>query len=116
MSKTITKKISFWDPIIGNKEIKNINSVLKMNWPNEGKFTFEFERKINKNYLKVKHAIYTISGTISIFLALKSLGVGHKDEVIVPDITFGATAMSVKLTGAKLVISDLVLKKILALI
>ena len=48
MSKTITKKISFWDPIIGNKEIKNINSVLKMNWPNEGKFTFEFERKIEK--------------------------------------------------------------------
>ena len=105
MSKTITKKISFWDPIIGNKEIKNINSVLKMNWPNEGKFTFEFERKIEK-LLKVKHAICTTSGTISIFLALKSLGVGHKDEVIVPDITFGATAMSVKLTGAKLVIVD----------
>ncbi len=105
MSKTITKKISFWDPIIGNKEIKNINSVLKMNWPNEGKFTFEFERKIEK-LLKVKHAICTTSGTISIFLALKSLGVGYKDEVIVPDITFGATAMSVKLTGAKLVIVD----------
>ena len=49
MSKTITKKISFWDPIIGNKEIKSINSALKMNWPNEGKFTFEFEEKL-KNY------------------------------------------------------------------
>tara|TARA_B100001248_G_C27389224_1_gene461401 strand:+ start:243 stop:1358 length:1116 start_codon:yes stop_codon:yes gene_type:complete len=105
MSKTITKKISFWDPIIGNKEIKSINSALKMNWPNEGKFTFEFERKIEK-LLKVKHAICTTSGTISIFLALKSLDIGHNDEVIVPDITFGATAMAVKLVGAKLVIVD----------
>ena len=40
------------------------------------------------------------------FLALKSLDISEKDEVIVPDITFGATAMAVKLTGAKLVIVD----------
>ena len=48
MSKTI-KKISFWDPIIGNKEIKNINSVLKMNWPNRVKLLLNLREKL-KNY------------------------------------------------------------------
>ena len=54
----------------------------------------------------MKHAICVTSGTISIFLALKALGVRHGDEVIVPDITFGATAMAVKLASAKLILVD----------
>ena len=76
-----------------------------MKWPNEGHFTRLLEKKVEK-IIKVKHAICVTSGTISIFLALKSLNIGEKDEVIVPDITFGATAMAVKLAGAKLVIVD----------
>ena len=106
MAKTISKKINFWDPVIGNQELKNIEKVLKMNWPNEGHYTFLLEKKIEK-LLKVKHAVCVTSGTISIFLALKSLDIGPLDEVIVPDLTFGATAMAVKLTGAKLVIADI---------
>ncbi len=105
MSKRNNNKISFWEPIIGNQEIKLINKALKKNWPNEGFFTSQFERKIEK-ILNVKHAICTTSGTISIFLALKAIGIKDKDEVIVPDITFGATAMAVKLANAKLVIAD----------
>ena len=105
MNKNYLKKISFWDPVIGNQELKNIKKVLEMNWPNEGYFTRLFEKKI-QNLLKVKHVVCVTSGTISIFLALKSLDIDQNDEVIVPDITFGATAMAVKLTGAKLVIVD----------
>ena len=105
MSKPNSKIINFWDPIIGNQEIKLINSALKMNWPNEGHFTNSLEKKVEK-ILKVKHAICVTSGTISIFLSLKALGVRENDEVIVPDITFGATAMAVKLANAKLVLSD----------
>ena len=106
MSKLISKsKISFWEPIIGSQEIKNINEALKKNWPNEGGFTELLEKKIEK-LLKVKHAVCVTSGTISIFLALKALGVSRGDEVIIPDITFGATAMAVTLTGAKLVLVD----------
>jgi len=99
-------KINFWEPIIGNQEIVNIKRVLKSNYPNEGKYTRLFENKI-ENLLAVKHAICVTSGTISIFLALKSLGVSEKDEVIIPDLTFGATAMAVKLTGAKLILVDI---------
>lgn len=105
MHINIKKKINFWDPVIGNKEIKIINLALKANWPNEGNFTIDFEKKIRK-LLNVKYAICTTSGTISIFLALKSLNIGIGDEVIVPNITYGATAMAVKLTGARLVLVD----------
>ena len=106
MSQKSFEKISFWDPIIGTQELKNIKKVLEMNWPNEGHFTNLLEKKI-QILLRVKHAICVTSGTISIFLALKSLGIDQKNEVIVPDITFGATAMAVKLTGARLVIADI---------
>tara|TARA_A100001015_G_scaffold299330_1_gene383254 strand:+ start:341 stop:1459 length:1119 start_codon:yes stop_codon:yes gene_type:complete len=105
MTKISIKKIDFWEPIIGNQELNNIKKVLKMKWPNEGHFTRLLEKKVEK-IIKVKHAICVTSGTISIFLALKSLNIGERDEVIVPDITFGATAMAVKLAGAKLVIVD----------
>ena len=106
MSKFRSKsKISFWEPIIGSQENKNINKVLKKNWPNEGDFTELLEKKVEK-LLKVKHAICVTSGTISIFLALKSIGVSRGDEVIIPDITFGATAMAAKLTGAEVVLVD----------
>ena len=104
MSKLKNKKINFWDPVIGNTEIKLIQKALKMNWPNEGIFTKLLEKKI-ENLINVKHAICVTSGTISIFLALKALGVRHGDEVIVPDITF-ATAMAVKLASAKLILVD----------
>ena len=105
MPKTLLKKVNFCDPVIGNQELKNIQKVLKMNWPNEGHFTELFEKKIEK-LLKVKYAICVTSGTVGIFLALKAIGVTEKDEVIVPDITFGATAMGVKLSGAKITLVD----------
>ncbi len=105
MAKSISNKVNFWEPVIGNQEFKNIQKVLKMNWPNEGEFTQKLEQKIER-LLNVKYAICVTSGTISIFLALKALGVDNQDEVIIPDITFGATAMAVKLTGAKLVLVD----------
>ena len=104
-------KINFWEPVTGKKEIANITRVLKENYPNEGKYTKIFEKKIQK-LLKVKHAICVTSGTIGIFLALKSLGISEKDEVIIPDLTFGATAMAVKLTGAKLVLVDINFKNL----
>ena len=80
MLKPKYKNIKFWDPVIGSQEIKLINKALKMNWPNEGHFTSQFEKRIEK-LLNVKHAICTTSGTISIFLALKAVGIKQNDEV-----------------------------------
>ena len=73
--------------------------------PNEGYLTKKFEIRIS-NLIKVKHVVATTSGTIAIFLALKALGIGKDDEVIVPNITFAATVNAVSLTGAKPVLAD----------
>ena len=100
------KKIPFAQPVINAKKATSIiKKVFNDNFPNEGKFVNNFEEKISK-LLKVKYVVSATSGTISIFLALKALGVKRNDEVIVPNITFPATANAVKLTGAKLVLAD----------
>lgn len=99
------KQIPWWQPQIGTKEFALIKGVLKNNFPNEGLLTVEFERKIEK-LLNVKHAIAVTNGTAAIFLSLKALGVGHGDDVIVPDLTFIATANAVKMAGANVVLAD----------
>ena len=52
----------------------------------------------------------TASGTSAIYLALRSLNVTNKDEIILPNITYVATLNAVKLTGAKPIIVDVDLK------
>jgi perosamine synthetase len=54
----------------------------------------------------VKHCVALANGTVAIHLALKVLGIGEGDEVIVPDLTFVATANAVALAGATPVIAD----------
>ena len=101
------KIINFSNPIIDSKDALNIvNKVFDNNWPNEGKLTKLFENKIKK-ILDVKYAVATTSGTAALFLALKSIGIKKNDEVVVPNITFPATANAVKMVGAKVVLVDI---------
>lgn len=100
------KKIPWWQPIIGKEESKLVLKVLRSNFPNEGKYTEEFEQKISK-LLKIKHVIAVNNATSGMFLSLKALGIGPGDEVIVPDITFIATANAVEMTGAKAILADI---------
>ena len=100
------KKIILAQPLINIKDSsKIINSVLKSNFINEGSQTREFEKKICK-LLKVKYAVTTTSGTVAIFLALKAAGIRNGDEVIIPNITFPATANAVKMAGGKIILAD----------
>ena len=101
------KKIILAEPLIKVKETSRIiKKALNSNFPNEGEQTKQFERKIC-NFLKVKYAIATTSGTAAIFLALKASGVRYGDEVIIPNITFPATANAVVMAGAKPVLVDI---------
>lgn len=101
------KRIPWWEPRIGSTaEREYIKKVFADNYANEGKLTTQFEEKI-ASALGVKHAVATTSGTNAIFLALKASGIGHGDEVIVPDATFIATANAVTLSGGKPVLVDI---------
>src|SRR5262249_43339332 len=71
----------------------------------EGGVTAEFERRI-AGLVGARHAVASTSCTTALYLALKALDVGVGDEVLVPDITFIATANAVTMTGAKPVLVD----------
>lgn len=98
--------IKWWQPRLGAEEQKIIKKVFDSNFPNEGELATQFEQKLC-TLLGCKHAVAVTSGTTAIFLALKSVGVGCGDEVIVPDITFIATANAVQMCGAKPVLVDI---------
>jgi len=101
------KKYILAEPVVNAKEvIKLANKVLSSNFFNEGKYTKLVEKKIS-NLLKVKYAVATTSGTVSLFLALKSIGIKKNDEIIIPNITFPATANAVELAGGKPVLVDI---------
>ena len=103
------KKIltNFISPSIDyNDSLPLIKKVLANQIPNEGILTRKFEKLIAEQ-IKVKYSIATTSGTMSIFLALKALKIGNGDEVLIPNITFVATANAVKLSGAKPVLVDI---------
>jgi len=99
------QKIHWWQPSIGDEEIKLLKKVLDNNFPNEGELTALFEREITQ-LLGCKYAVTVTSGTTALFLALKALGVGPKDEVVVPDVTFIATVNAVEMCGATPVLVD----------
>ena len=100
------KKIILAQPLINISDAKkNLNSVLKSNFINEGNKTGNFEKKICK-LLNVKYAVATTSGTVALFLALKAAGIRNGDEVIVPNISFPATANAVTMSGGKVILVD----------
>src|SRR5215467_1195962 len=64
-----------------------------------------FEKEF-ANYCEVPYALGVASGSDALYLACRALGLGMGDEVIVPAMTFAATAFGVSLTGARPVLVD----------
>lgn len=102
----INRFILWWEPVIGDKEKKLILKALDNNYPNEGELATKFE-KIIAEFVGTKYAIAVTSGTVAMFLSLKACGIGPNDEVIVPDLTFIATANAVDMCGATPVLVDI---------
>ena len=99
-------KIPLSDIDLGDEEIKEVVKVLKSKWLSMGPVTQQLEEEFTK-YIRVKHAFGVSSGTAALHIAHKVLGIGTKDEVIVPSLTFIATANSVLYCGAKPVFADI---------
>ncbi|MGE5620959.1 MAG: DegT/DnrJ/EryC1/StrS family aminotransferase [archaeon] len=95
----------FGSPRIEEDEIQEVVETLKSGWIGSGPKVQEFQRDFSK-YINVKHSVAVSSCTAGLHLSLIALGIGKGDEVIVPAMTFAATANSVVHTGATPVFAD----------
>src|SRR5688572_13032143 len=71
----------------------------------KGKPVTAFEQSFKK-ILRTEHCIATSNGTSSLFIAMKSLGIGHGDEVITPSFSWISTSETISLCNAKPVFVD----------
>lgn len=94
------------DPNVGEPEKRAVCDAIDQGYVSTfGPFVPQFEEKFAA-YLGAANAVSTQSGTAALHMALYELGIGPKDEVIVPALTFVATANPVTYVGAKAVFAD----------
>jgi perosamine synthetase len=98
--------ISVAAPALVGKEKQYVMDCLESNWiSSNGQYIKRFESAFAE-FSGVKHALSCCNGTVALHLALLALGVGPGDEVIVPSLTFVATANAVTYCGARPVFVD----------
>lgn len=97
--------IRWWHPVLGEEEANAVAAAVIGGFPNDGELTEAFAGRV-ASLSGVAHGIGVSSGSAAIYCALVACGVGSGDEVIVPDVTFIATANAVRLAGAEPVLAD----------
>lgn len=97
--------IPFHKPAIGEDEIQSVIETLKSGWLTTGTKVKRFERDF-ASYIGCSDAVAVNSGTAALHLALDAVGIKEGDEVIVPTMTFTATAEVVLYFKAKPVLVD----------
>lgn len=103
MCKTLN--VSFSPPDITEEEIAEVVDALRSGWITTGPRVKEFERQL-ADYIGVEKCVCLNSQTACAEMALRVLGIGPGDEVIVPAYTYTASASVVCHVGAKLVLVD----------
>lgn len=98
-------KIPFSPPDMTDLEIQEVADVIRSGWITTGPKTKEFEDRI-ADYCGVNRAVCLNSQTACAEMALRVLGIGKGDEVIVPSYTYTASASVVCHVGAKLILAD----------
>jgi dTDP-4-amino-4,6-dideoxygalactose transaminase len=106
--KTIKKQFPW--PLFSDKEKRSLITVIESgHWgksPDQGNYVAQFEKAF-AGYIGVKHAIAMVNGSVALRLSLLALGVKAGDEVIVPPMTFIATASIVVETNCIPVFVDI---------
>jgi len=92
---------------IDDDDIREVVRTLRSDWLTTGPAVEEFERAF-ASYTGARHAVAVANGTAALHAAMFALGIGPGDEVIVPPLTFAATANCVVYQGATPVFADVV--------
>ena len=99
-------RVPLADLDIGPEELEAVAAVLGSRWLSMGPVTQRFEQAFAE-YLGARHAVAVANATAALHLANLALGIGPGDEVIVPSLTFVATATAVAYSGATPVFADI---------
>lgn len=100
------RNIPWFYPKFAEAEKAAAVKVLESGYINDGEVTRSFETAV-ANFLGCKHCLAVTSGTAALTLSLMGLGIGNGDEVIIPDLTFIATANAAVLAGARVKLVDI---------
>ena len=100
-------RVPLFDVRLSEEEISAVAQTLRSGWLTMGPRTSSFEDDFAE-HLGVRHAVAVSSCTAALHLAYLAAGVGPGDEVIVPAITFVASASAARYCGAQPVMADVV--------
>lgn len=95
----------FGSPLIEEEEISEVVASLRSGWIGTGPKVQRFEEMF-RQHAGVRHALALNSCTAALHLAMLAIGIGPGDEVIVPAMTFAATANAVIHAGGRPVLAD----------
>lgn len=94
------------EPLLDGNEKRYVADCLETNWVSSlGKYITRFEEEFSR-YCGSRYGVACSSGTTALHLSLVTLGIGHRDEVIVPDFTLIVSTNVVILAGARPVLVD----------
>jgi perosamine synthetase len=101
-----TKIIPHSRPTLGQAEIESVSRVMATSHIAQGQVVYDFEQAFAE-YLGVKSAACTSSGTAALHLVLKAMGIGEQDEVVIPSYVCTALLNSVEYVGAKPILAEI---------
>jgi len=99
-------RVPLADVNIGPEEEAAVAEVIRSGWLTMGAVTQAFEAEF-ATFTGAKHALAVTNATAALHLACLALGVGAGDEVIVPSLTFVASANAIRYTGAQTIFADI---------
>lgn len=98
--------IPIYQPTLGQREEELVLAAVRSGWiSSQGSYINQFEQEFAA-YCGVGEGIAVSNGTVALHLALHALGIGPGDEVLVPALTFVASANAVHYTGARPILVD----------
>jgi perosamine synthetase len=100
------RPIGVYEPWISQEDVEALTRVAASGWISSAGPEVKLFEKEMAAYIGAEHAVSVMNGTVALHLALLALGIGSGDEVIVPDLTFIATAAAVVATGGRPVFAD----------
>ena len=99
-------RVPLADIDFNEEEVDAVSEVVRGRWLSMGAVTQQFESEFAA-FVGAKHALAVANATAALHMACLASGIGPGDEVIVPSLTFVATANAVRYTGATPVFADI---------